>query len=150
MPPSAHKIHEQLTKAIETSKAVQSKWAKELTNTKLLIQKFELEKTSLEKDLREKNQLLEDERDQRSRLADDIHFQAIDQQFMKQLINETSTSLLQKLSELQLTVINSKDTVTSQGVADLLELVKALESPNAVSPDDLTGLKEQIDNFQNR
>lgn len=143
-------IHEQLTKAIETSKAVQSKWAKELTNTKLLIQKFELEKTSLEKDLREKNQLLEDERDQRSRLADDIHFQAIDQQFMKQLINETSTSLLQKLSELQLTVINSKDTVTSQGVADLLELVKALESRNAVSPDDLTGLKEQIDNFQNR
>lgn len=143
-------IHEQLTKAIETSEAVQRKFAKELTGTKLLIQKFELEKMSLEKELREKNQLLEDERDQRLRLADDVCFQAVDQQLMKQLINDSSASLLQKLSKLQLAVSNSKDNVTNQGVAELLQLVKALESRNPVSPDDLTGLKEQIDNLQNR
>ncbi|KAE9974671.1 hypothetical protein BLS_002964 [Venturia inaequalis] len=143
-------IHKQLTKAIETSRSVQRNWAKELTGAKLLIQKFEFEKTSLEKDLQEKNRLLEEERDQRLRLADDVRFQAVDQQLMKQLINDTSASLLQKLSEFQLTVTNSKDTVTSQGVAELLQSVKALESRNPVCPADLTGLKEHIDAFQHR
>ncbi|TID13230.1 hypothetical protein E2P81_ATG10083 [Venturia nashicola] len=141
-------VYEQLTKAIEASKTVQTKWIKELTDARLLIQKFELEKMSLEKELREKNQLLEDERDQRLRLADDIRFQAVDQQLMKQLISDTSASLLQTLSELQLTVTNSKDTVTSQGVAELLQLVKSLASRNHVCPADLAGLKEHIDSFQ--
>lgn len=143
-------IHKQLIKAVETSRSVQGKWAKELTDAKLLIQKLELEKTSLEKDLRGNNQLLEDERDQRLRLSDDIRLQAVDQQLMKQLINDTSASLLQKLSELQSSVTNSKDTVASQGVTELLQSVKSLESRNTVCPADLAGLKEQIDTCQNR
>ncbi|QDS72441.1 hypothetical protein FKW77_009324 [Venturia effusa] len=142
-------VHEQLAKAIETSKAVQSKFAKSLTSAKSSLQKLEFEKAALEKELQEKNRLLEDERNQRMRLADDVRFQAIDQQLMKQLMHDISASLIEKLSELQMTITASKDVVTNQGVAELLHLVKALGCRNSISPDDISGLKEHIQIFQN-
>jgi hypothetical protein len=143
-------FHEQLSQAIETSKTVQRKFVKELTNARLLVQKLELEKVALEKELREKDQLLEDERDQRLRLADDIRLQAVDQQLIKQLINESSSSLIQKLSEFQTALTESYDTITSKGVVELLQLVNGLQSRNYASSDDFKELGEQVNSFQNR